>query len=85
MNELDVWQRARSTAASSANADDAAVWRWFSVLVEERRIRWCLSPAGWLVSVDNRHLATEAHFDAAIRAAKARTERCRKSAALRTQ
>jgi hypothetical protein len=62
----------RRQAASAANADDAAVWRWFSDLVEEHRIRWIFDKGGWLVSVDHRHLSTEKTFDHAIREAKRR-------------
>ena len=64
----------RRAAAASANQEDAAIWRWFSVLFEDRRIRWCLSGTQWLVSVDNKHVATAESFDAAIRSAKSNTE-----------
>lgn len=64
----------RSEAASMANRDDADLWRWFCRMYEERRIRWCISTYGWLVSVDHKHLATEADFDAAIRNARQRFE-----------
>jgi hypothetical protein len=63
-------QQVRNEAAVAANAEDAAIWRWLSVLLEERRIRWCCSDSGWLVSVDHRHVATEDSFDRAIRTAK---------------
>ena len=62
----------RSEAALLADKEDARVWRWFSELYEEGRIRWCRSAQGWLVSVDHRHLATEADFDAAIRVSRER-------------
>jgi hypothetical protein len=62
----------RERAAMAANAEDAGLWRWFSGLVEEHRIRWCRSASGWLVSVDNRHVATARSFDEAMREAKAR-------------
>lgn len=64
-------------AAARANAEDAAIWRWFSALLEAGTIRWCRSDKGWLVSVHNRHLATEVSFDNAIRAAKTRSESLR--------
>ena len=54
-----------------ANADDASLWRWFSYLLEERRIRWRYHFGSWLVSVDCVHVATELTFDRAIRQAKA--------------
>lgn len=62
----------RSEAAKNADRDDATLWRWFSEMYEDGRIRWCRSAQGWLVSVDHRHLATEADFDAAIRIARER-------------
>ncbi|MFT4066879.1 hypothetical protein [Paraburkholderia sp.] len=60
----------RAAARDSANAEDAALWRWFAALLDERRIRWCQSDRGWLVSVDHRHVATGTQFDQAIRIAK---------------
>lgn len=70
MSAPDAWRSARAEAARAANSDDADVWRWFSSLMEERRVRWCLATDRWYVSVDNRHVATEPSFDGAIRAAK---------------
>lgn len=67
----------RQDAAAAANAEDAAIWRWFSVMFEERRIRWRDSHSGWLVTIDHRQVAGEATFDQAIRAAKVNLEsRC---------
>ncbi|MDC6132752.1 hypothetical protein PPH41_33900, partial [Burkholderia gladioli] len=48
----------------------ADLWRWFSLLVDERRIRWCQAGGQWLVSVDHRHVATEESFDRAVREAR---------------
>ena len=62
----------RRQAAKHADKDDACLWRWFSELYEEGRIRWCRSPHGGLVSVDHKHLATEDDFDAAIRKSRER-------------
>jgi hypothetical protein len=64
--------RVRTDAAIQANRDDAHSWRWFCVAYQDGRIRWCRSSQGWLVSVDHRHVATDADFDAAIRMAHAR-------------
>ncbi|SAK76857.1 hypothetical protein AWB83_03957 [Caballeronia ptereochthonis] len=72
MNELDL---ARTHAATQANAQDGDLWRWFSLLMEERRIRWCQADGCWLVSVDHRHVATESTFDRAIREARRMRER----------
>ncbi|WP_250462488.1 hypothetical protein [Caballeronia sp. GAFFF2] len=60
----------RAMAAAGANAEDAELWRWFSLLMQDRRVRWCQADDRWFVSVDNRHVATELSFDAAIRRAK---------------
>jgi hypothetical protein len=65
-------EQIRSEAAKLADKEDATLWRWFSEFYEEGRIRWCRSARGWLVSVDHRHLATEADFDAAIRISRER-------------
>lgn len=67
MNGFD---HARRHAATDANAQDADLWRWFSLLVDERRIRWCQAGGQWLVSVDHRHVATEESFDRAVREAR---------------
>ena len=64
----------RLQARATANAEDASVWRWFSLLQQESRIRWVRAHEGWLVSIDHRHVATEATFDEAMRAAKARLD-----------
>lgn len=66
------YQPERDRAANEANADDAALWRWFCELFEEGRLRWCRSANGWLVSVDHKHLSTEDNFYDAIRVARSR-------------
>ncbi|NIF78050.1 hypothetical protein F3J20_11680 [Paraburkholderia sp. Cy-641] len=66
------FEATRQEAARIANADDAQLWRWFCELFEEGRLRWCKAAAGWLVSVDHRHLSTEETFYDAVRLAKAR-------------
>jgi hypothetical protein len=65
---------ARKEAAACANAEDAAVWRWFSNLYDQGLIRWCKTNRGWLISVAHRHVATTATFDEGIREAMARTQ-----------
>ncbi|MFM0325669.1 hypothetical protein [Caballeronia glebae] len=67
-----IQDKTRSDAARQADKEDATLWRWFSDLYEEGRIRWCRSAQGWLVSVDHKHLATEPDFDAAIRVSRER-------------
>ena len=74
MSNLDDMRHVRAAAALAANAEDASIWRWFALLLEERRIRWCCSGNGWLVSVDNRHVATDSSFDKAIRIAQDNVE-----------
>lgn len=69
--------RSRASAAASANAEDADLRRWFSLLMQERRLRWCQTKENWLVSVDHKHVATEATFDEAIRSAKVNSEMAR--------
>jgi hypothetical protein len=69
VNAMTNFEMRRLTAVASANQEDAYLWRMFSQLYEERRIRWCDSADGWLVSIDHRHLATETSFDQAIRRA----------------
>lgn len=61
----------RREAALAANAEDASLWRWFTALFEERRIRWRVSLDGYVVSVDRRQVAVDASFDRALRFAKA--------------
>ncbi|WP_341318122.1 hypothetical protein WN982_23800 [Paraburkholderia sp. IMGN_8] len=70
MSNLNDMEHVRAAAALAANAEDASIWRWFALLLEERRIRWCCSGDRWLVSVDNRHVATDSSFDKAIRSAR---------------
>jgi hypothetical protein len=64
----------RAVGAADANAQDADLWRWFTLHVQDRRLRWCQAQDRWFVSVDNRHVATESSFDQAIRSAKARVQ-----------
>ncbi|HTH76872.1 MAG TPA: hypothetical protein VL635_20990 [Trinickia sp.] len=71
---MNAMQRARLDAAAQANADDASLWRWFSSLLEERRIRWRYTFDSWVVSVDRTCVASESTFDGAIRAAKEEAE-----------
>lgn len=71
---MSTMQRERDKAAVAANADDASVWRWFSDLLEERRIKWRHSFDSWIVVVDRKRLAAERSFDCAIRVAKVAAE-----------
>ena len=57
-------------AANKANSADADVWRRFSGVVDEGRLRWCDAHGFWLLTVDYRHRVTNAPFDVSIREAK---------------
>lgn len=72
---MDSMQRVRINAAAAVNAEDASVWRWFSALLEERRIRWRFVFDSWVVNVDRTHVATEGTFYDAVRAAKDEADR----------
>jgi hypothetical protein len=74
-NPMDPMQRVRVNAAAAVNAEDASVWRWFSELLEERRIRWRYMFDRWVVNVDRTRVATERTFYDAIRAAKDEVDR----------
>ncbi|WP_241018894.1 hypothetical protein [Paraburkholderia sp. Tr-20389] len=76
MNPIDI---VRLQGLAVANTEDASLWRWFSLLLQDSRIRWCLAHGNWLVSIDHRHMATEPSFDEAMRAAKARFDSPHKS------
>lgn len=71
---MDTMQRARLNAAAAVNAEDASVWRWFSALLEERRIRWRYAFDRWVITVDRARVAVEPTFYDAIRAAKGEAE-----------
>lgn len=72
---MDTMQQVRTEAAAQANAADAALWRWFTVMLEERRIKWRYCFNNWIVNVDRRCVASEDSFDRAIRVAKDNAER----------
>ncbi|HIH2752052.1 hypothetical protein L3V59_40160 [Burkholderia aenigmatica] len=74
-NAAGDWREIRTRAARITDSDDAAVRRWFSSLMDERRVRWCQSTDRWLVSVDHPHIATEPSVDSEIRFAKQAAER----------
>ncbi|WP_181321884.1 hypothetical protein [Trinickia symbiotica] len=67
---MSTMQQARRDAAAAANAEDASTWRWFSALLEERRIRWRFAFGRWVVTVDRAQVASELTFYDAIRTAK---------------
>jgi hypothetical protein len=69
LNPIDI---ARLQGLAFANAEDATLWRWLSLMLQDARIRWCMAHGSWLVSVDHRHMATRSTFDEAIREAKAK-------------
>lgn len=71
---MNTMQHERHRAADAANADDASVWRWFSDLLEDRRIKWRYCFETWIVTVDRKQVAAEQSFDSAIRVAKVTAE-----------
>ncbi|WP_322005152.1 hypothetical protein [Paraburkholderia tropica] len=71
---MNVMQRERQEGAEAANAEDASVWRWFSALLDERRIKWRCSFGQWVITVDRTQLAVGCSFDSAIRLAKSAEE-----------
>ncbi|MCR4471604.1 hypothetical protein [Burkholderia sp. SCN-KJ] len=74
--QRNVMRRVRMDAAAAANAEDTAIWRWFSALLEERRVGRRYLFNRWVLNVDQFHVATEQNFYEAIRVAKwAATER----------
>ena len=73
MDGLTNLQAARRRVAARVNAEHALLWRWFSGLLEERRIRCCRANDKWIISVDHRHPATSSSFDSAVREAQMRT------------
>ncbi|AYQ43878.1 MULTISPECIES: hypothetical protein [Burkholderia cepacia complex] len=74
-NAADDWREIRTQAARIADSDDAAARRWFSSLMDERRVRWCQSTDRRLVSVDHPHIATEPSVGSETRFAKQAAER----------
>jgi hypothetical protein len=71
---MNVMQRERQEGAEAANAQDASVWRWFSELLEDRRIKWRYSFGKWVITVDRMQLSMGGSFDSAIRLAKTAME-----------
>jgi len=65
-------QLIRMRAAATANGQDAALWRWFSDQMEDRRLsceRFC---EHWSVRLGGRELACDRSFDMAVRSAYTR-------------
>jgi len=59
----------RLRAASRANIQDAALWRWFSDMMEDNRIACIRKADVWSVWVDGQLLATDRSYDMAVRTA----------------
>ncbi|WP_206362279.1 hypothetical protein [Paraburkholderia caledonica] len=56
----------------AAAEEDGRIWRWFSELYGNGRLRWCKSTEGWLIAVDGYPLAIEQDFGVAIRISRQR-------------
>ncbi len=69
MCELQHLEVIRLRAASSANSKDAALWPWFSDMMEDNRVTCIRKADVWSVRVDGRLLTTDRSFDRAVRAA----------------
>jgi hypothetical protein len=59
----------RLRAASAANAVDAGVWRWYSDLMEDDRLKCTKTTQGWAVEIDGVCAVHDRSFDCAIRRA----------------
>lgn len=70
---MEALEHAREEAALRANSDDAALWRWFSGMLEDRRITFRFESNRWLIRIDRRHIASAPDVDSAIRAARKAT------------
>ncbi|CAB3804682.1 hypothetical protein [Paraburkholderia fynbosensis] len=57
----------RLKACVRANSDDAAVWRWYSDMMEDRRIECLCVNGNWAVKLDGREIAADRSFDRAAR------------------
>ena len=60
---------ARLNAAVNANIDDARVWRWYSDLMEDDRVRCERTRRGWQITIDDCHTVEDESFDCAVRLA----------------
>ncbi|AOY90996.1 hypothetical protein BKK79_03585 [Cupriavidus sp. USMAA2-4] len=69
MTETTSLQLIRLRAAVHANGQDAALWRWFSDQMEERRLSCERVQGYWSIRIAGRELACDRSFDAAVRAA----------------
>jgi hypothetical protein len=68
MNHFDL-NIVRLRAASAANAVDAGVWRWYSDLMEDDRLKCIKMTQGWVVEIDGVCTVHDRSFDCAIRRA----------------
>ena len=65
----DRLQMARLRAAERANLDDARIWRWYSDLMEDRRVSCCWKNNCWVIGIDGCDVACSLSFDSALRSA----------------
>jgi hypothetical protein len=58
-------------AGARSDTEDATLWRWLTMLINDSLIRWHRVDGGWLVIVARRRLSTRYDFESTIRTAKA--------------
>jgi len=59
----------RLRAAASANNQDAALWRWYSDMMEDNRVACARKNGVWSIWVDERLVASERSYDLSVRTA----------------
>jgi hypothetical protein len=66
---IDKLRMTRLAGAAQANLEDAVLWRWYSDMMEDRRIVAKPTNGKWVVKVDREECAGSVSFDTAIRKA----------------
>lgn len=66
---IDKLRMTRLAGAAQANHEDAVLWRWYSDMMEDRRIVAKPTNGKWVVKVDREECAGSVSFDTAIRKA----------------
>jgi len=69
MGEYQHIEIIRLRAASNANIQDAALWRWFSDMMEDNRVAFTRNADVWSVWVDGQLLTADRSYDLAMRTA----------------
>lgn len=69
MYEQQHFEVIRLRAASSANIQDATLWRWYSDMMEDNRVTCARKDGVWSIWTDGRLVATDRSDDLAVRKA----------------